>query len=157
MLHQRSVTYGTSAQKHAKRVKQLIKFLGAKSVLDYGAGKQALKKALGDIVISYDPAIPGLEKAEPADLVVCLDVMEHVEPDFVDAVLDHVFSLARSGVMFVISCEKGTRRLPNGRLAHCSVHPPTWWMEKISQACAGDIGCFYVNSNLTEVTIEVYP
>jgi 2-polyprenyl-3-methyl-5-hydroxy-6-metoxy-1,4-benzoquinol methylase len=138
-LHNRQKSYGTSGKKYAATVLNLALMHNAKTILDYGCGKQTLKEAMAweeNIkVIGYDPAIPGLDAPpKPAEIVVCTDVMEHVENGCVQAVLDHIFKLAIKGAFFVICCEPGDRKLPNGELAHCSVHPADWWLAKISTA-----------------------
>ncbi len=107
----------------------------AKDVLDYGCGKgnlgEKLKK-LGIEVMNYDPAIPEFSKdPTPADLVVCTDVMEHVEPEFVDEVLDHIKSLSRKAAYFVIAFTESKKFLPDGRNSHICIEPPEWWEEKL--------------------------
>lgn len=77
---------------------------GCWSVLDYGAGKGALAEALagsGLDVRCYDP-VTFPEPPEPADLVVCTDVMCFVDDDQVDDVLAHIRSLALKNVFFAV-------------------------------------------------------
>lgn len=136
-LHRKQPGYGTSGKKHAAAVLSFAFAWNAKTILDYGCGKQTLRAAMAwdpDIkVIGYDPAIPGLDAPPlPADIVVCTDVMEHVEPGCVQAVLSHIFQLANKGVFFVICCIPGDRKLSNGELAHCSVYSPELWIAAIS-------------------------
>jgi hypothetical protein len=134
-LHARQRDFGTSGAKWAPLVLELVHRLGARDVLDYGCGKQTLAGLIGHAVEcrGYDPAIDHLvARPRPADLVTCTDVMEHVEPAFVAQVLDDVAGLARLGAFFVISCVRGTRRLPNGRFAHLSVHDRKWWRALIA-------------------------
>jgi hypothetical protein len=134
-MHEQIPGYGMSGAKNAENVLDICRGLGLKTVLDYGCGKRALESAIGGQVeiLNYDPAIPGLETAQPAGLVVCADVMEHVEPDKVDAVLDHIFTLALSAAYFVISTTQGTRLLPDGTPAHRSVHEAAWWRKKLER------------------------
>lgn len=134
-LHIRRPLYGCSGSKHAAAVIAFATELSARDILDYGCGKQTLGAMIGPSMQyrGYDPAIPHLAaEPEPADLVVCTDVMEHVESDMIDAVLLHIKGLARKGVYFAISTEPGTRKLPNGELAHCSVYPAAWWERKLA-------------------------
>jgi hypothetical protein len=60
------------------------------SYLDHGSGKETLANALPQFTVrGYDPAIPDLDThPEPHDLFICTDVLEHVEPEFVDMVID---------------------------------------------------------------------
>lgn len=133
-MHKLVPEYGRSGAKNADNVLKICRQIGAKSVLDYGCGKQELAKAVSHLIqiTGYDPAIPGLDEAVSADLVVCADVMEHVEPEFIDNVLSHIFALSGLAAYFVISTVPGARRLPDGTLAHRSVHDGGWWESKLS-------------------------
>jgi hypothetical protein len=133
-MHRRQAHYGTSAAKHARLVCKVLRKAKARSMLDYGCGKATLRKVVADVVEyrGFDPAIAEYAHApEPADVVACMDVMEHVEPQFVEAVLAAVIGLAGRAAMFVISCEVGGRILADGLPAHRSVHPPSWWLDRL--------------------------
>ena len=119
--------YGTMGSRYVDGVRQLIKDVGAKSVLDYGCGKGTLRKELGDIVREYDPAIPGKDgEPEPADIVVCTDVLEHIEPDKLDSVLEHMRCLGQ-WFFLVIATRPAEKDLPDGRNAHLLIHDAAWW------------------------------
>lgn len=134
-LHRRSRGYGAKGARWADAVLDIADRFACADVLDYGCGKQSLSRAIGGGLVcrDYDPAVPKVSKPpKPADLVVCTDVMEHVEAECIDAVLDHIAGLARKAVFFVISLERGGRKLPDGRYAHVSVYPAEWWIERLS-------------------------
>src|SRR5690606_20328938 len=116
-LHRQQHAYGCSGSRWADLVLELARGRDLFDALDYGCGKQTLAGMIGHVIPirGYDPAIPHLsERPAPADLVTCTDVMEHVEPEHIDAVLDDVASLARKAAFFVISLERGGRKLPDG-------------------------------------------
>lgn len=127
--------YGVAARLHGRLVRSVIKDSKAKTLLDYGCGKQKLRGVISRVqYFAYDPAIPGLDAMPaPADIVYCGDVMEHVEPEYSDAVLEHVAGLARKAAIFVISCRVCKRVLSDGKPAHRNVHPPEYWREKLSK------------------------
>src|SRR4030043_2338070 len=80
--------------------------IGAQTILDYGCGKGRLEQFLiekGYDVYNYDPATFGDQITFPADLVVCTDMMEHVEIEYIDIILDYIKQLAIVGIFFVIS------------------------------------------------------
>lgn len=143
LAHEQSSTYGTVSPKWAPVVVDLTHSLGVTSILDYGCGKAMLKRAFTKLAPSlaarvdfreYDPAIPGKDaEPEPADFVICTDVMEHVEPEYTRAVLDHAVGLAKVAVLLDVSCALGSRRLADGEPAHRNIHPPEWWAKKISR------------------------
>ena len=76
--------YGVASIAFAPIVAKLIVDNGIKSLSDYGAGKKNLQRALEPAGISidyrpYDPAFPEYGPPVEADMVCCIDVLEHVE------------------------------------------------------------------------------
>jgi len=134
-LHERNANYGTGGHRWATAVKTYAMRFGCLSILDYGAGPGRLHQALageGFDFRDYDPAMPGIDTPpEPADMVTCCDAMEHVEPECIDAVLDHIQSLARKMVYFVIPSSHSLKTLADGRNAHLTQQPLEWWLPKI--------------------------
>lgn len=128
---------GESAPRVFMAACQLTKKNGACSVLDYGCGKGTLvasiKRAFPEVqgitYFEYDPALPGMDaEPAPADLVFCGDVMEHVEPECVDAVFAHIASLTKRVALFVIALTPAGKTLPDGRNAHICLRKPDWWL-----------------------------
>jgi len=137
--HEKNPNWGTSARKHGPIVEKLIDHNEIKSILDYGCGKGELFKSISPKVMlsittcEYDPAIPGKEyiRYPKFDMVCCLDVLEHIEPEHLQDVLDDLASHTGKLGYFVISCRKAKHILPDGRNAHLIVKPPKWWDEVI--------------------------
>ena len=105
------------------------------SVLDYGCGNGHLKPLLaGYDVREYDPCIDGKDgKPEPADYVVCSDVLEHIEPDLLDNVLGHINSLTRKRALLIISTRPAGKTLADGRNAHLIIEDLAWWKERLGR------------------------
>jgi hypothetical protein len=103
------------------------------TVLDYGCGRGSLANALKPHRCQqYDPGVPGRDVLpKPSDVVVCTDVLEHIEPEKLDAVLDHILRLTGYFAHLVISTRPANAVLPDGRNAHLIVETPDWWLEKI--------------------------
>lgn len=137
-LHLTNDNYGTSGQKYLSEVEFLIACDNHADVLDYGCGKGTLAdglRPLGRIVHEYDPAIAGKDsQPQPADLVVCTDVLEHIEPPHLNSVIRHLKSLTKSKLFFSIATVPAGKFLPDGRNAHISLHTPDWWRKKLSQS-----------------------
>ena len=74
---------------------------------------------------------------QPADLVVCWHVLEHVEPDCLAAVLAHIQRLADQAILCAVSCAPSTKVLPDGTPWHTLVQPPTWWAGTLGAAWPG--------------------
>lgn len=135
-LHQSNKHYGTAAKHRKKEIVDFCKKVGNREILDYGCGKGMLKQVLGSkyVVHEFDPAIPGKDQLNPRKypVVVCVDVMEHVEPVYIQEVLFHLKELTESGIYFAISLKRGTRRMADGSFAHKSVFNAAWWFEVLS-------------------------
>jgi len=131
-LHEDRKDYGTTGHQFADLVGGLAASMGTDDILDYGAGKQTLANSLPQYPIkSYDPAIEYISKRpEPADLVVCTDVMEHIEPDCLDAVLDDLKNLTKKICMVTVATRPAVKTLKDGRNAHLIVEDYRWWLPK---------------------------
>lgn len=128
--------YGTAALKFGGIVSSLLDALECETILDYGCGsKRSLLQVLEvdhDVRYQgYDPAIPGADKKEPADLVTCIDVLEHIEPELLDNVLDDLQSLSPKWAFFTIHTGPANKVLSDGRNAHLIQQPPAWWLPKL--------------------------
>jgi len=107
------------------------------SILDFGCGVGSLVNTLAltypqKKISGYDP---GNEKFsnkfenQKFDLVISTDVLEHIEPEFLNQTLEflreksnrfyHLIALAPSKVI-----------LPDGRNAHLILKPKDWWRDK---------------------------
>ena len=111
------------------------------TVLDYGCGQGVLTRRLSDLDFSrsgeqhiivpaeYDPAIPGKDDMPaPADIVVCADVLEHVEAECLPHVMEHLEQLTQGFIIAIIATGKAKKTLPDGRNAHILLkRPGEWW------------------------------
>lgn len=155
-FHKESPDYGISGQNYAEFVQAIAASLGIETLLDYGAGKGTLREKLPMFrVHEYDPAIPEKsEEPKPHDFVVCTDVMEHIEPDKVDAVLDHIKSLARKVVFFQIATRPARKTMPDGRNAHINVRPKEYWLEKLMERWSLDQFQNFEGSLIASVSVR---
>lgn len=136
-LHQRPEGYGGGGHRHAEAVVSFAKALKAGSILDYGAGQRTLSQALAQENLSvairdYDPAVPGIDgPPAQADLVTCTDVLEHIEPEFLDSVLKHLRKLALKGLYLEIATRPANKTLKDGRNAHLIIQSSKWWVDTL--------------------------
>ena len=139
-MHDTYERYGTSGDSHASRVfmagAQIVKKFGKCDILDYGCGKETLRIAMEEAfptipnmrVIGYDPGMPATHKnLKKSEIVVCTDVMEHVEPECIDNVLSHICSLTEHVAIINVSLIPAVKVLPDGRNSHISLHSKDWW------------------------------
>ena len=130
--------YGVASLTYAPLVRKLLKIGNCRSLSDYGAGKCNLKVALGlseggpVAYQPYDPAFPDYGPPRPADLVTCIDVLEHIEPDLLDNVLDEIASITRRLAFVTVHTQPAKKMLSDGRNAHLIQEPPSWWIDRLS-------------------------
>jgi len=132
--------YGVASVTYAPLVADVIKAQGARELLDYGAGKGRLGQTLAQqlnvpiTVHHYDPAIPEWSApAQPCELVACIDVLEHIEPDCLVNVLDDLKRVtARFGV-FTVHTGVAAKTLADGRNAHLIQKPSSWWLPQFME------------------------
>ncbi len=131
-LHNSDLAYGTSGTSSAKFVVELANETRITDILDYGCGKGTLNDCMNVDIKEYDPCIEGKDTPpEPADLVVCTDVLEHIEPECLDDVLDDLKRLAKRAVLLVVATRPALKTLADGRNAHLIVEPPEFWLPKL--------------------------
>ncbi len=137
-LHAENPNYGMASVGFAPLVQTVIEHFGVKEVLDYGAGKGRLAQTLvatchsKATVIPYDPAIPAWSATpQPAEMVASIDVLEHIEPECLDAVLDDLKRVTGRLGFFTVHTGAAVKILSDGRNAHLIQEPPSWWLPKI--------------------------
>ena len=137
--HKRDRAWGSTGASKAGKIVRLASAKGIKSILDYGCGKGALKAHMSQqhpeyIISEYDPGIPGKDTPpEPTDMVVCVDVLEHIEHECVDAVIDDLKRLTVKLLMVDICSHPAGKILLDGRNAHLIQEHGDWWVEKFSK------------------------
>lgn len=132
-LHEDNLAYGVGGDRHLKIVLNLCEKFKTKNVLDYGCGKGRLARAMPWQIAEYDPAIPGKEQTpKPADIVICTDVLEHIEPDKLDFVLDDLHRCTLMVGYFTIHTGPAMKTLADGRNAHLIQQNDEWWAKKLA-------------------------
>lgn len=137
-LHQNRA-YGNTAVRMRRFIEPWVAIDAPSTILDYGAGQGRFVDILEAPSLTerhaYDPAIPEIATLhrERFDYAICIDVMEHLEPEEVPAVLDHIASLSRR-TLFIIGTHPARAVLPDGRNAHTTVKPGPWWQREVARA-----------------------
>lgn len=139
-LHE-TTEYGTAGESYGPLVAQIIERLELTHLLDYGCGsRMSLLKGLKGRIkgkLTYQAYDPGAGREElatapiPAQMVACIDVLEHIEPDCLDNVLDHLASLTEAVALLSIHTGPAQKILPDGRNAHLTQQPMEWWLPKL--------------------------
>lgn len=110
--------------------------------MDYGCGSNlSLTKTLKperDIRYqAYDIGVPEYA-GEPtaAEMVTCIDVLEHIEPEYLENVLDHLEELTEVVLFASVHMGPAGKTLDDGRNAHLTQKPPEWWLPKFMERFA---------------------
>jgi hypothetical protein len=132
-LHQRT-NYGVASLKMAPVVKKIFEDSNFISISDYGAGKKNLEKKLLELGLKnfdyypYDPAFPEYGPPKKADIVCCIDVLEHIEEEYLTNVLDELKKITMKLGFFTIATKPAGKFLKDGRNAHLIQKPASWWL-----------------------------
>jgi SAM-dependent methyltransferase len=137
-MHARKV-YGNSGGKWMYTVAGIAAVHGCRTILDYGCGTGAMAARYaaltGRQIAEFDPGVTGKDhRPQSADLVCCIDTLEHIEPDCLADVLADLYRLSRDVLFTVISTRLAGKILPDGRNAHLMVEPEHWWREQINDS-----------------------
>lgn len=131
-FHVERPDYGISGQRYSQQIFEMSQRLQTRDILDYGCGKCTLAKSLPFAIQNYDPFIPEhAARPHPADLVVCTDVMEHVEEAYVSSVIHDIYDLCKKAVFFQIATRPASKTLPDGRNAHITIKDINWWVDRL--------------------------
>ncbi len=128
--------YATSGNEFRAEVRRLSDW-GRKEILDYGCGRALLQRALGPAyrVHNYDPCVPEYANPpQPAAIVYCGDVLEHVEPECLADVLADIRRCVKERGLFRICIRPSIKTLPDGRNTHLIVENQDWWEQRILEA-----------------------
>jgi len=136
-LHE-NPNFGVASISYAPIVSQFVNQMNITEMLDYGAGKGNLAKHLKvdhDLEVHhYEPAVEEWSKTpDSRQLVCCLDVLEHIEPEMLDEVLDDLMRCTEFFGIFSVHTGAAAKTLSDGRNAHLIQAPATWWLPKIMQ------------------------
>jgi len=136
-LH-RNPNYGVASLSFAPIVAALVKQLEVSTLSDYGAGKRNLQKGLQKHGLDridyypYDPVFPEYGPPRSAQLVCCIDVLEHIEPELLENVLLDLKKITVEWGFFSIHLGPAAKFLSDGRNAHLIQKPISWWLKRIS-------------------------
>lgn len=122
-----------------KYLDTVINKLKPNSILDFGCGTGALISKLRENyskirVEGYDPGNGNYLdqfKGQKFDLLISTDVLEHIEPEFLDDTLKFLKSKA-DNFYHLIALAPSSVTLPDGRNAHLILESKEWWRCKFT-------------------------
>ncbi len=128
--------YGVASLTYAPIIAEVFRSIDARSISDYGAGKCNLRAGLekcgvtGFDYFPYDPVFPDYGEPKAADLVCCIDVLEHIEEDFLPNVIGDLVRITKNVGFFTVATGPAQKVLADGRNAHLIQEPAAWWLPK---------------------------
>lgn len=124
--------YGNTSIKNLRYLLPQIKKLSPKTLLDYGCGRSKLadrlEESLDLVIYKYDPAINEFSNKPnvSVDLLINIDVLEHIPVTELDAFLTGMSSLSKDAII-VIDTKLAETILENGENAHCTIKSKKEW------------------------------
>ncbi len=120
-----------------KFLEELINQHNPDSILDFGCGVGSLINTLRikypqKNIQGYDPGNINFINSfdnQIFDLVISTDVLEHIEPEFLDETLEFLKNKSKR-FYHLIALEPSRVVLPDGRNAHLIIETADWWKEK---------------------------
>lgn len=148
-LHEDRADYGANGHRYAQTVRDIAGKYSCETALDYGCGKATLSREVNQLSWrNYDPCVPKYAASPaPQDLIVCGDVLEHIEPECLEDVLDHLRKLTMKVCYLVIATRPAVKTLADGRNAHLIVEKMSWWLPQLCtrwepELCVKQVGEF---------------
>jgi len=137
-MHNTLPNYGVASVSFAPLVTKYLDQLEVTDLLDYGCGKGRLAQSITPDhaldITQYDPGIDGLDELPmPAEMVCCIDVLEHIEPELLDNVLDDLKRVTMRYGFFSVHTGAAAKTLPDGRNAHLIQENYEWWLPKFME------------------------
>lgn len=120
-----------------KYLAEFIEKIQPASIIDFGCGKGRLVERLREeysnvVVDGYDPGNKTFDTSlndRYVDLLISTDVLEHVEPEFIDQTLEYLSTKSKY-IYHLIALSPAKLILPDGRNAHLIQKNPEWWRQK---------------------------
>jgi len=142
---------GKSTLAFAPIIKEIIKKENINNMIDYGCGKgnfysksfdlegkliPPLRKFWDIEIKLYDPCYEKyskFEKDETFDLLICIDVLEHIPESDIEWILDRFFKISKKYIFINVACYEAIALLPDGENAHINIQKPIWWLNKLEK------------------------
>ena len=166
---------GLSTLKFADILQKIIKKNKCKTLLDYGSGKGSFYNNSREFNNKIYPPIKDFWNIEPTlfdpgiksyikpknkkfNIVISIDVLEHVPTQDLNWVLNEIFSFSNNIVFLNVACFPAKVVLDDGENAHVSLFHPMWWYGFITSISSQyDLKVFLICSYAENRKINLIP
>lgn len=139
-FHKSKKTFLNSNSKYID-IKKFVEQYDPKSIIDFGCAQgkliEELKKdfPLITTIDGYDPGVEEFQELKELtyECLISNDVIEHIEPEYLENTLRLIDNLFYRSAWLIIACYPAKKKLPDGRNAHLIIEPPSFWEEAISK------------------------
>lgn len=136
-----SMPWGGAVNGKVPKIYQYALDNDCKSILDYGSGKSDFLITLdeqfpdhGLKINQYEPGRPEFAMdPEISDMSICIDVLEHIEPEKLDAVLEHIYNKTNKIFYFAVCLLPSHGTFPDGQNLHLIIEDKEFWLDKLSK------------------------
>jgi len=138
-LHSMGFFNGKSCLQHSQSIKKIIEDTHSSTILDFGSGKgqqytvDKLNLFWNAKVHCYDPYVKEYENLpnENFDGVICTDVLEHIEEDYIDSIFKEIKLRANKFIFLGICTRLAKKKFSDGTNVHLTVRSIDWWKNKL--------------------------
>jgi len=137
-LHKKNKMGKNSKRKNPKlfEIPKFLEKYNPTTILDYGCGSGSVVDFLSKtytLVEGYDPCVQRFSTYPNKiyDVLISMDVLEHIEPNYLDINLKEIDNLFSKAAYLDIHTSASPTFLPDGRNAHLIQEQPEFWRTKI--------------------------
>ncbi|MGH8601316.1 MAG: hypothetical protein ACREXR_00590 [Gammaproteobacteria bacterium] len=129
---------GLTIRQFEWRIRSSFNTHNVTSYIDYGCG-QAMPYELSKFLSQFSPVLydPYVERfsayPQPADAVVCVDVLEHLPRYLISSLLRDVFSLAKKLVILTYCPRAARKTFSDGTNLHLTIENEAFWRARIDE------------------------
>lgn len=143
-LHNEGKFPGTTVLLYKDVIGNILKYHNAKTIIDMGCGKakpyfvDKIDEEWNVDATLYDPFFEQLNKLDVGkqhDVVLSIDVIEHIPEEEIDSWLELLFALALKAVVVTFCNRPAKKTLPiSGGNAHILQRDRDWWENRLAKA-----------------------
>ncbi|MCK5017375.1 MAG: hypothetical protein KAS32_09940 [Candidatus Peribacteraceae bacterium] len=115
-------------ESYERNISEMAYGYETRDFLDYGCGNGMLEHQLPFYVNKYDPFVEKYSiPPKPADIVICVNVLQCIEKQYIDSVLNDIASLMKRAAFFVVDTCKSGIMVNGNEDMYCTTMNTDFW------------------------------